>query len=530
MRPGGLTANLETWNISSVVAEVCQRAGVPIEALDIGGLEGGVDGIMASANQNASDTIEALSSMFLFDLVNYDGMLHTLPRGGPVVAELTLDDLVDTGGEIDKSERLDSLEVPRMLNLEYMDYDGGLTPDKQASDRSLDIRSKGEERQQTPVILRTADAARLVTIQHKVLIEEQRGGFEFSLPDSFIWLTCGDIVMLEGERLRIFDIEIDDGFQSYKTVHDRASAYSSTVQGIPISQPSEPPTLIIGDTVMHFIDSHILEDADDALGYYVAVNSAGYWQGAAAELSLDGGENYLSRETSRAPSVMGVLETELPVGPVPYPDAVNTCQVRMLRTDSTLQDASFTDMLNRRNLAIIGNELVNFSVTDEIEPGLWEISYFLRGRKGSQVAAHPVGTRFVMLNLGALFFVGADLFQYQRDLTFRVTSLGADRESQVFTVNFTGQSQRERQPAYLQAKRVGGNMVISWQGVGRLGGGSRVAMGAFFAGYRVTINGVAQPDTTARTITVTAPGAGATISVQQINQLTGAGPALTVVA
>jgi hypothetical protein len=176
MRPGGLTANLETWNITSVIAEVCARAGVPIEAIDIGGLEGGVDGIMGSANQDASAIIEALSGLFLFDLVNYDGMLHMVPRGGPIVAELTLGDLVDNSDDIDKSERLDSLEVPRVLNLEYLDYDGGLTADKQSSDRSLDVRSKGESRQQTPVILRTADAARLVVIQHKVMIEEQRGG------------------------------------------------------------------------------------------------------------------------------------------------------------------------------------------------------------------------------------------------------------------------------------------------------------------------------------------------------------------
>lgn len=528
MRPGGLDQPIASWAIASVIAEVCARAGIPYEALNLELVEGGVDGIMASANQDASTTIEALSGLFLFDLVNFDGQLHMIPRGGPIVAELTLDDLVDGSDDIDKSERLDSIEVPRVLNLEYLDYDGGLTADKQSSDRSLDIRSKGESRQQTPVIMRTADAARLVVIQHKVMIEEQRGGYEFALPDSYIWLTCGDVISLEGERLRIFDIQINEGYQSYKTAHDRASAYSSTVTGVPISQPSEPPTLVIGDTVMHFIDSHILEDADDALGYYVAVNSAGYWQGAAAELSLDGGANYLSRETSGVPSTMGVLETELAAGPVPYPDQVNSCQVRMLRTDSTLQDASFTDMLNRRNLAIIGNELVNFALTDEIEPGLWEISYFLRGRKGTGSVTHPPGTRFIMLNLGALVFVGADLFQYQRDLTFRVTSLGADRESEVFTVNFTGQSQRERQPAYLQARRTGGNLVITWQGVGRLGGGSRVAMGALFAGFRVTVNGVTQ-DTTARTLTVTDPGGAVTISVQQLNQLTGPGPALTVV-
>jgi len=527
MRPGGQDQPIASWAIASVLAEVCARSGIPYDALDFELVEGGVDGIMASANQDAYTTIEQLSGLFLFDVVNYDGQLHMIPRGGDVVAELTLDDLVEDSGEVDKSERLDSIEVPRVLFLEYMDYDGGLTADKQISDRSLDIRSLGEQRNQTPVILRTADAARVAVIQHKVMIEEQRGGYEFSLPDSWIWLTCGDIVTLEGERLRIVEIDINDGYQSYKTAHDRATAYSSVVEGVPIDQPSVPPTLVIGNTTLHFIDSHILEDADDSLGYYLAANGLDVWRGCQVELSLDGGENYIDSDTSGAPTVMGVLETALASGSVYYPDVVNTCRVRLLRDTSELFETTLTGMMNRANLCLIGDEIVNFAGAEEIDPGLWELSYFLRGRKGTQVASHPIGTRFVMLSLGSLAYVGTDLFLLGRNLTFRVTSLGADVQSTVFTVPFTGRSQIERQPAYLRAVRSGGDIIITWQGVGRLGGGSRIGMGAFFDGYRVTVNGTLYT-TTAQTLTVTLGGA-ATITVQQVNRITGIGPSLTVV-
>lgn len=527
MRPGREDQPIASWAIASVIAEVCARAGIPYEALNFELVEGGVDGIMASANQDAYTTIEQLSGLFGFDVVNFDGQLHLIPRGGDVVAELTLNDLVEGSDDIDKSERLDPIEVPRKLFLEYLDYEGGLTPDKQDSDRSLDIRSLGEQRNQTPVILRTADAARVVAIQHKVMIEEQRGGYEFSLPDSWIWLTNGDIIKLEGERLRIEETDINEGYQSYKTAHDRASAYSSTVEGVPINQPSVPPTLVIGDTVLHFIDSHILEDADDALGYYLAANGSGVWRGCQVELSLDGGENYIDSDTSGAPTVMGVLETSLAAGSVYYPDVVNNCRVRLLREDSQLFESTLAGMQNRSNLALIGNELVNFAGADEIEPGLWELSYFLRGRKGSSSVTHPAGTRFVMLTLASLAYISTDLFMLGRDLTFRVTSLGADRESQVFTTPFIGRSQIERQSAYLRARRVGGQLIIDWQGVGRLGGGSRIGMGAFFDGYRVTINGAAQT-TAVSSLTATDPGGAVTISVNQINRITGNGPSITV--
>lgn len=528
MRPGGLDGLLATWQIGSVIAEVCERSGIPLDAIRLDGLEGGVDGIMASANQDAYSTIESLSGLFLFDVVNYDGQLHMLPRGGSPVATITLDDLVDNGEEIDKSERLDSIEVPRVLNLEYLDYDGGLTPDKQSSDRSLDIRSKGETRNQTSAIMRTADAARLVTIQHKVMIEEQRGGYEFALPDSWIWLTCGDIIMLEGERLRITEIEINDGYQSYKTAFDRASAYSSTVQGVPINQPSVPPTLVVGNTVLHFIDSHILEDSDDSLGYYLAANGPDLWRGCVVELSLDGGETYIDSDTGGAPTVMGELVTPLAAGSMYYPDAINSCRVQLLRADMTLSDATLPGMMNRLNLCLIGDEIVNFANADEVSPGLWDLSYFLRGRKGSTVASHSAGARFVMLDAGTLSYISTDLFLLGRSLTFRVTSLESDVSSAVFTVSFIGRSQTERMPAYLRANKSGSNIIIAWQGVGRLGGGGRIGMGAQFDGYRVTINGVAQT-TTLQTLTVADPGGSVTINVSQINRITGVGPAITVV-
>jgi len=131
MRPGGLDQPIASWAIASVIAEIAQRAGVPYHALNFELVEGGVDGVMASANQDAYQTISELSSIFMFDVVSHDGKLHMIPRGGPVVADITLDDLVDEGDSTKKLNRSDSIEVPRVLNLEYNDYDGGLTPNSQ---------------------------------------------------------------------------------------------------------------------------------------------------------------------------------------------------------------------------------------------------------------------------------------------------------------------------------------------------------------------------------------------------------------
>ena len=231
--------------------------------------------------------------------------------------------------------------------------------------------------------------------------------------------------------------------------------------------------------------------------------------------------------SGNAESIAGVVTVGCGAASRYTPDSQNTITVQLLRTAFELESVTLTQMMNRSNLAIIGNELVNFGSVNEISPGVWEISYFLRGRKGSEISAHLAGERFVLLDRPRLYFIDAELYQLNRQLTFRATSFGNTTTTATQTVSFTGQSQTERAPEYLTAYRVGGNVVISWQGVGKLGGGVNVGMGQYFTGYKVTINGVSQT-TTNETLTITDSESNYTIAVSQLNSITGAGPEASI--
>ena len=527
-RPGlSYEPPLFSWSVGSIVQEIAARCGVPYDRIETDVLEGYVEGFSTTNAQSAATAIETLGGMFLFDPSNYDGMLHFVPRGGHVAAELVSDDLIDDGKDIEKTQRSDSITVPRVIHLEYFDTDGGLTPDKQTSDRTLDTgRNNAESVTQTTIIMRADDAARAVVISHKVSIEEQRGEVEFSLPVGWLQLTCADVITLNGQRLRITDIEIDDMMQNYTAIYDRVSAYQSNIKGVPIDQPSEPPSLIISPSVIEIIDCHILSSQDDTLGYYVAVSSETLdWRGAVVELSKDGGATWIDSDSTTSNAIMGELAAPLAAHTHWYRDDVNTLTVELLREDMELLPATMTEMMNRANLAIIGDELINFSEAEQVGPTTWELRGLLRGRKGTAAVTHAAGERFVLLDSFGVAFVPAELFELGRNLTLRVTSFGAEPGADSTTITLLGRSQIERQPAYLHGRRDGGNLVVSWQGVGRLGGGASVGMGAYFTGYRVTL-GSTTVDTTARTVTI--PYSAGTLSVRQLNSITGPGPAATV--
>ena len=519
------------WQLPEIIKELCDRAGVSEDLLNLTDLyeaQYPVYGCFATPEDDAFTLIEELSRLHMFDTCNYDGRLNFIRRGGDAVASIDKQELVDNGRDIDKRERKDSIEVPRILNLEYYDIEGALTPDKQISDRSLDTRAKDEEKQETAVILTADQAAQMAVINHKVLIEEQKGGYEFSLPDSYAWLSTGDIIIIDDVRLRITEVEIDEGMQNYKTVADRRSAYTSEVAGVPPSEGVPPEDNVYGDSVYEFLDIPLLSDADDNLIFYNAVNGYDRWIGTVVDLSLDGGANYIDSDGATAPSVMGYLETALPAGSVYYPDSVNSVRVRLIRDDLELESATLVEMMNRKNLCVIGDELVNFGNVTEIEPGLWELDYFLRGRKHTQSVEHAAGERFVMLRKSVLPVESAETYLLNKPLTFRATSVGADEPSAIKTYLYEGASQREFPVGYLGAVRSGGNIVIDWQGAGRIGSSNNVSNSQHWRGCRVYVNGVAQPVQTTEGLTVSDPGGSVTIEVCQINQFTGEGPRVSV--
>ncbi len=480
---------LSSWAVGSIVREICERAGVPYDAIDATLLEGACDGFYATGGASSgAGCIEALAGVYQFDASNYDGALHFIPRGGTSIASITDDDLVDDGSAVEIMTRADPINVPRVMQLKYFDTLGGLTPDQQVSDRSNDYRAKAEDQRQTVVVMTADEAMRCVTIQHKVEIEDQRGEREFILPINWLFLTVSDVIMFRGERMRITEVNIDDHVQKYVARFDRLSAYTSSSEALAIIPPSTPIDTVPSDTVLHIIDCPILSDDHDTTALYLAVSGESTaWKGAIVQASRDGGETWQSVGAIKTSAVMGSTISELPAGSVPYPDKRNYVDVELLRDDMVLTTATLPEMMSRANLAIIGDELINFSAVEQLTATTWRLSGFLRGRKHTTCEAHAIGERFVLMNNAMLIYRQVELYDIGREVIFRATSIGADTTEETQTFTYTARAQQEPAPSYLRARHyrdgLDHKVIVTWQGIGKLGGGSRVGMGRYFTGF-----------------------------------------------
>jgi len=516
-----------SYPLTFAVTEICERAGISPANIDASLLEGDVEGMQITNEQEAFEWLLALSESFLFDPSNFDGMLHFRHRGGDSVKTINPDDIIGDG--IDEKVRKSPQTIPQVVNLNYYDVDGGVDTDKQTSDRSIDTRGEAQENITTDIVMTADFAAQLVVKKHKIIIEEQKGDFKITLPDGYLELVTADIVELNNERFRIQEVKIDDGTLDATLIYDRKSSYTSNVTGIPPRPLPDPISTVPGETLIELIDTHILSSGDDAqLGFYVAISGQKpAWKGATVEFSEDGGNTWIDSQTASTPAIMGALVSALGDHSAYIPDQNNTVQVEIKTPNLGLESATLTQMMNRANRALVGDEIINFGNVTEVSPGVWELSYLLRGRLGTDPVSHAIGERFVMLDRAFIEYYPTEKYNLNQQLTLRATSFNSNTQSTT-TETFVGNSQKERKVGYLRARRIdGGQVVIEWIGTGRKGGKTAVEHGDYFTGYRVDVGGTVT-DTTNESLTTSIPGSETTIKVYQLNSITGQGPAVEI--
>lgn len=544
----GIADGIGPGTVAAAITAICERAGVPSSMIDVTDLQDTLlDGFTITNSYMAIDALRSLGQVFIFDVVPVDGKILFPVRGKNSLLTVPADEYVDEGDDTgeDNTMRDDAIVVPRVLNLIYFDPIGGVAPSKQTSERAGDRRSIGDRTVQLAVNMDADYAAQLVTITHKVIAEDQRGTVRIVLSDKYIGLVPTDIIIAPiadvNHRLRIQRADLNNGYQVYECVRDRQSAYTSNVEGIPAVPPTAPPSSLVGETLLAALDISFITDIDDAVGsgYYVAISGvADAWAGATVEVSYDGGANYVDSASSTISAIMGLTTTVLNDHPAEYPDEESTCDIEISYSYSELESTDYEGVLNRQNLAAIGNEddgyeLVNFQDAEEVTPGVWRIGNFLRGRKNTETREHAIGEKFVLLDRSTLALIPEPRSSIGDTLTLRATSSGETVASgTVVSFDFQANIQREWAVADLEAELVGINAEVSWTGVGRYGGGPS-SHGQWFEGYRVVFDDGGTPitvDTAATTLThdvstLTSP---ISVKVYQLNSITGAGPASEV--
>jgi len=521
------------------IHDIVNQPASEVDVTDLAGLM--MDGLVLAGDYSAASAIRSIGSAYLFDSPQYDGKIRHRLRGKPVVATLTIDDLVDVPEEATREQ---AIEFPRKLNLDYQDAEIDYAPAKETSTRSsADVRVVGETNFQTPITMGRDAAAQLAAKLHKVSWADAEGEVKFSVPDSFLWLAPADTVGLALRdtirRLRIEQMEISGGQLNLTCRVDRQSAYASNVTGVPKPPVTPPPPSIILPSELALLDIPALADAHDMgtpVIYLAAGPTGDVWPGATVQRSTDAGANYSAEAEFSTNTVMGVLLADVAQASEHYPDRTNVVHMMLDSPDDELDSLTEQQFLSEGGAFAIENgdgswELMQYMEAAQDIDGSYALSHLQRGRLCTGGHAHTAGQRVVFLDrvrmaTMPISTIGMDV--YHRAITHGLTAEQAVVDNEVYTAR----SQIEFPCANLLGAIDSNTLSLTAIPRHRFGTEDNPIRSINWTGYRWTATDGANSlavDSPADAVEfdVTGWSTPITATVAQLNRITGAGPTIS---
>lgn len=364
-----------------------------------------VDGFAASGD-SVRGVLETLANAVPI-FVDDDGQSITLretPLPGSAVAVDDLGASADGKSVPSKSmSRLASAPVPSALAIRHYDpardYQIGL----QRVWRKRDGRA--DEVIELPASL-SASAALLIAENRMAVAQTERSGAEISLPWRYLDLRPGQLVTLPGDartfRLGAVSLQamvVNAGL----TLHHRLDiAELASGSGRSVSAPD----LIHGATRLLLIDLPNLQTgvATAPQLFAVAAGLLPGWRRAQLLISVDDGASWNEVGETAAPAVLGKVATALPAGQPYIVDHAAQLIVDLGHSGMTLYATDIDGLISGRNLALVGQELIQFLDVEMLSVTTARLTGLVRGRRGTEwaMSVHAANEDFVLLDAETL--------------------------------------------------------------------------------------------------------------------------------
>lgn len=401
------------------------------------------------------------------------------------------------------TDRVAAASIPEIVTLAYNDVARDYLVGAQRAKR--DGTARREVRVELPAALQ-AGAAKAIAEARLTRMWAERSRATVTLPWRAMTVGPGDRVVVPGlsGTWRVMRVIFEAMVVRLDLV---LIAPASLVPVVAEAGRNRPQVdLPHGPTTLHIIDLPPLGDAPEIAPFVaVAANGvSGGWRRAALLTSIDAGATYSDAGATALPAVMGRTVTVLAMGSADLIDRVNAVEVQMVHPALILSDADNDALLAGGNLAMIGNEAVQFGRASPLGSGRWRLSELWRGRRGTEwaVATHAIDTPFLLIEAISL----ARLSISAAVASVRVMAVGVGDVTGAVANGPAeiGASIRPLSPVSMTATPSGGDLLIGWTRRSRDGWRWRdlvdVPVGEEGERYRVTKVVTGRPDLIVETI------------------------------
>lgn len=455
-----------------IVKTLCNKVGITNEIVNTTELNDSFAGFVVSRASDVKSALDPLQKAFFFDAVDSDGKLKFVKRGQTPCVFIPPDDLAvrnfgsDLGDNVNCIRQQD-IDLPHEIILSYFDIDASYQINTQYARRTT-TNAVNSISLDLPICT-TADKAKVIV--NKMLDEywTNRTQVKITVGKKYSYLEPTDVYQTykNGDLLtvRITDIEEQNGVLTITGLTDDETIYEQEAVGAKIT-PRNENFKSTSPTNLQILDIPLLRDIDDKNGVYLA--TSGYstnWDGSVIYKSFDGGASYINAQSTTKNAVIGTTSTVLGnflTGDIP--DEINSV---LIYSQQDLVGQSIINVINGSNLAIIGNEIIQFkNAVLTSEANVWKLSGFIRGKLGTEqyMSTHTIGERFVLLNINTISLLNLNSSEYDLTRIYKAVSYNDTITNSVaipFTYN--GVAQECYSPVHLGGGRDGsGNIILKW--------------------------------------------------------------------
>ncbi len=469
-------------HVAAAVEQIAYRAGLTNAQIDTSSLQMLLDGFVISSRVTARAALQQLMDAYFFTLKESDQGLIALIRDASVDASVNAADCLPqkAGDQIVPYvlSRQEDVVLPQRQEVHFLNRLQRYETNVQAAERS------------------TRDATDTVSLKLSLVLAEtharsiaetklsdqwaERSSLSLQLPMKFAALEAGDVLtLIDGNithRIRVRRVQIGrPGAVHVKGVIDAAEGWDGYIA--PTVGSADNLVLPSPKTRLEILDIPALpSDSQDVLKLrFVACGIAEGWKGATLVRVMSSGddEQLLSMD---AAATIGSAVNVLGTGISEVFDEINSVDVALLGT-ATLANATERSVLDGANVAVLGNEVIQFKNATQLGANLYRLSGLLRGRLGTEsaIAGHIVGERFVLLD-DAVRSLAIPVSNIGQNWTIRAVSFG-DAFSVGIDSTFAIQGECLKPLTVVHAKAIkdttSGDITLSWVRRTRIDGGLR---------------------------------------------------------
>lgn len=467
-------------SMTEVVRTVAEMCGLdPDDDIDTTELNKDVYGIKLMPGPAQRLLEDMMLTLSVYASLGENGIAFR-PFEQPVVAEIDGAEII--GGKFGRVNIRDE-DLPRFVKINHLDPARDYLTNSQQVKR-YQVNSIQTLELSPQVAMLASDAYKAAdALLYRAWVARTRYK-AFKLPRKYLYLETGDVIAVTETNpdtattsrhvIRIVRLTMGANFE----VEIEAEAYDPVVlsgqgtggtgtfpgQGLPS----------YGTTHIQMVDVPNWEESRvNAPGFYVAASGTGpAWRSAVVDQSKDEGTSWEAVGFLNVYSVMGACTSILPNPPAGiehyHMDTTSFVDVDMVKG----QLSSITDdqLLNGKNLALVGKEIIQFKTATLIGEKKYRLTNLLRGRRGSEfdMYSHETSELFVLLD--HLAFVPVSPSDLNRVMQYRIRPSGS---GEIYYREFTPQGYNAYPWAPVHVRRtltgVAGDMIVTWYPRSRIG-------------------------------------------------------------